>query len=176
MTCQDPLGIESGNVTGDQLTSSSFDGSFQAANAILNQEGAWVPATNDQNQWLQIDLHRQLLVSGVVIQGTPDSEGWVTRYQVKYALDGVSWETVSYENTSAEVCNLKNRTECFHHKLSIIQHILGTKCLYFTIQIIKSWWFQRVWKCVPLMIWFTWRVSGAAFPSLLWFIYRSHES
>ena len=103
VACQDPLGIESGNVTADQLTASSWDGNFQAANAILNQGGAWVPAINDQNQWLQIDLRRQLLVSGVVIQGRPDIQEWVTRYKVEYALDGVSWETVTKENTTAEV-------------------------------------------------------------------------
>ena len=106
VACQEPLGIESGNVTGAQLTASSFDGNFQAANAILNQEGAWVPATNDLNQWLQIDLHRQLLVSGVVIQGRSDVKRWVTRYQVEYALDGVSWENVTDESTKTEVCNL----------------------------------------------------------------------
>ena len=105
MACQKPLGIESGNVTGDQLTASSFYGSFEADNAILNHEGAWVPATNDQDQWLQIDLHRQMVVSGVVMQGRTDIEEWVTRYLVKSALDGVSWEYVRDERSSA-VCNL----------------------------------------------------------------------
>ena len=106
MACQEPLGIEFGNVTGEQLTASSFYGRFQAANAILNQEGAWVPAKNDQHQWLQINLHRQILVSGIVIQGRYDVERWVTRYQVEYALDGVSWENVTDESLLAEVCNL----------------------------------------------------------------------
>ena len=106
MACQEPLGVESGNVTSEQFTASSVDGNFEAANAILNYEEAWVPATNDPYQWLQIDLHRQILVSGVVIQGTPDIERWVTRYHVEYALDGVWWENVTYENTSVEVCYL----------------------------------------------------------------------
>ena len=106
MACQEPLGIESGYVTGEQLTASSFNGSFKAADAILNQKGAWVPATYDQNQWLQIDLHRQILVSGIVMQGRSDVQKWVTRYRVKYALDGVSWEDVTDKSTSAEVCNL----------------------------------------------------------------------
>ena len=78
VACQKPLGIESGNVTSDQLTASSFQKKvFQAANATLNQEGAWVPATNDQNQWFQVDLHRQILVSGIVIQGRSDIKEWV---------------------------------------------------------------------------------------------------
>ena len=110
MACQEPLGIEFGNVTSDQLTASSFNGSFQAANAILNQEGAWVPATNDQHQWFQIDLYRQILVSGVVIQGRSYVKRWVTRYWVKYALDGVSWEDVT-DNSTSEVCNLRNKTK-----------------------------------------------------------------
>ena len=106
LACQEPLGIESGNVTSDQFTASSFQGSLKAANAILNQEGAWVPATNDQDQWLQIDLYRQLLISGVVIQGRPDFKGWVTKYHVEYAIYGASWELVKDENTQTEVCDL----------------------------------------------------------------------
>ena len=104
MECQEPLGIESGNVTAYQVTASSSHARFEAADAILNQEGAWVPATNDHNQWLQIDFHRQILVSGVVIQGRPDVYKWVTRYKVEYALDGVSWENVTDESNTAEVC------------------------------------------------------------------------
>ena len=111
MACHEPLGIEAGNVTGYQLTASSFYASFEADNAILNHEGAWVPATNDQHQWLQIDLYRQIFVSGVVIQGRSDIEEWVTRYHVEYALDGVFWEQVKDENTSTEVCNVIKRSK-----------------------------------------------------------------
>ena len=106
LACQEPLGIESGNVTSDQFRASSFNGSFIAANAILNQKGAWVPATNDQHQWLQIDLLRQVFVSGVVLQGRPNVEAWVTTYHVEYALNGFSWELVKDENTQIEVCDL----------------------------------------------------------------------
>ena len=106
VACQEPLGVESGNVTDEQFTASSYDGKLVAANAILNQETAWVPKTNDQNQWLQIDLYRQILVTGVVIQGRPDIQNWVTRYRVEYALDEVSWEFVKDKNASAEVCNV----------------------------------------------------------------------
>ena len=105
--------------SGLQMQVNVLGGTFQrfdAANAVLNQEGAWVPETNDQNQWLQIDLHRQLLVSGVVIQGRPDTKKWVTRYRVKYALDRVSWEFVKDENTSLEVCNLRQKKIFYHYK------------------------------------------------------------
>ena len=103
LACQEPLGVKSGNVTSDQFTASSFNGSFKAANAILHQRGAWVPATNDQHQWLQIDLLRQVFVSGVVLQGRPDIEAWITTYHVEYALDGFSWELVKDENAQTEV-------------------------------------------------------------------------
>ena len=117
MACQAALGIEAGNVTSNQLIASSFYRSFEASNAILNQEGAWVPETNDQDQWLQIDLHRQSLVSGVVIQGRRDIEAWVTKYEVEYALDGVSWELVKDESTSAEVCNVSNEKQNLNKNL-----------------------------------------------------------
>ena len=106
LACQEPLGIESGNVTSDQFTASSFNGSFIAADAILNQQGAWVPAANDQHQWLQIDLHRQEFVSGVVLQGRLDIESWVTAYHVEYATDGYSWKFIIDENARVEVCDL----------------------------------------------------------------------
>ena len=93
-------------MTSDQFMASSFYGNFIAADAILNEKGVWLPATNDQNQWLQIDLYRQVWVSGVVIQGRPDIEEWVTTYQIEYALNGVSWEFLKDENTKIEVCNL----------------------------------------------------------------------
>ena len=101
MACQEPLGV-----TNDQFTASSLDTNLPAVKAVLNQEIAWVPTINGQDQWLQIDLYHQILVSGVVIQGRPDMEEWVTRYRVEYALDGVSWELVKDESTSTEVCNL----------------------------------------------------------------------
>ena len=99
MACQEPF-----NVTNDQFTASSLDTKLDAVKAVLNQEEAWVPVINGQDQWLQIDLHRQILVSGVVIQGRPDIKEWVTRYQVEYAQDGLSWETVTDESASTEVC------------------------------------------------------------------------
>ena len=98
MACQEPL-----DVTSDQLSASSSDGSFEAFNAILDENGSWVPTTSDRLQWLQIDLHRQILVSGVVIQGRPDIKEWVTSYQIEYALDGASWENVTDESSSTEV-------------------------------------------------------------------------
>ena len=111
VACQDPF-----NVTSEQFTASSVKGNFIAANAILNQQGAWVPAKNDQHQWLQVDLHRQVLVSGVVIQGRPDVKEWVTRYRVKYALDGVLWKLVKDESTSTEVYDLSLRLRSLFNK------------------------------------------------------------
>ena len=99
-------------MTSKQFKASGFAGKFKAANPVLNQEGSWVPTKNDQDQWLQIDLHRQVSVSGVVLQGRPDIKEWITRYQVEYALDGNSWENVTDEYAKIEVCDL-SRTYLF---------------------------------------------------------------
>ncbi|XP_072025093.1 uncharacterized protein [Amphiura filiformis] len=103
MPCQDQMGIEVGNITDGQLTASSVSGSLDAANARLNMNDGWVAGVNDQEQWLQINLYRQLLVTGVVLQGRGDAEEWVTTYNVEYGIDGVTWDYVRDDNETVEL-------------------------------------------------------------------------
>ena len=103
--CTDPLGVEGGNITDIQLSASSTSGSYIAANARLNQpDGGWVAASNDQTQWLAINLYRQHQVTAVVLQGKEDLDQWVTTYHVEYSTDGVSWSYVKDEINTVEVC------------------------------------------------------------------------
>ena len=105
LPCTDPLGIEEGNITDNQLSASSTSESYIAANARLNlPNGGWVAAANDQAQWLAIDLYRQRQVTGLVLQGKEDLDQWVTTYHVDYSTDGVTWSYVRDENNTVEVC------------------------------------------------------------------------
>ena len=99
------MGFEGGDITDIQLSASSTSGSYIAANARLNQpDGGWVAASNDQTQWLAINLYRQHQVTGVVYQGKEDLDQWVTSFHVEYSTDGVSWSYVTDENNTVEVC------------------------------------------------------------------------
>ena len=109
--CIDPLGMESGVISDTRITSSSdLSETSTAIYARLNQvgenngtEGAWIAATNDKNQWVEVNLYRQMVVTGVNMQGNPSSDKWVTRYKVEFSLDHVMWEYVCDENGIFEV-------------------------------------------------------------------------
>ena len=107
----DPLGMESGVISDTQITSSSdLSDTSTAIYARLNQlgdnngtEGAWIAATNDKNQWVEVNLYRQTIVTGVTMQGNPSSDKWVTSYKVEFSLDHDTWEYVHDENDIIEV-------------------------------------------------------------------------
>ncbi|XP_072025091.1 uncharacterized protein [Amphiura filiformis] len=99
LPCVDPLGVEAGNITDSQLTASSkLNNDTSATRARLNHQpespkshGAWVAEFDDQNQWIQTSLLRQISITGVIVQGNPSTDKWVTRFQVQHSLDNVNW-------------------------------------------------------------------------------------
>ena len=77
--CSSPLGVESGLLPDSQLkASSSYSTSVMPQMGRLNSMvggGAWCPAkviSNHSMEWLEVDLGRRQLVSGVIIQGRWD--------------------------------------------------------------------------------------------------------
>ena len=107
--------MESYVISDTQITSSSdLSDTSTAIYARLNQlgekngtEGAWIAATNDKQQWVEVNLYRQTIVTGVSIQGNPSSDKWVTKYKVEFSLNHVMWEYVRDENDVFEVSLLK---------------------------------------------------------------------
>ena len=93
--------MESRAITDRQITASSEHNSdindvHSAKNGRLHfheitskEAGAWVAAANDVNQWLQIDLIGQYIVTRVATQGRNSStyQQWVTRYKLQYGDD-----------------------------------------------------------------------------------------
>jgi len=49
------------------------------------------------NQWVQVDLLRPVKVTGVVTQGRPRGDEWISRF------------TISYGNTSSSLQTIQNR-------------------------------------------------------------------
>ncbi|XP_072020462.1 uncharacterized protein [Amphiura filiformis] len=103
--CKDRLGLESGEISDDQITASSeWASNHGATNARLNRvaqagtTGAWSARTNDGNQWIQAALGRPTRVTGVLIQGRPAHRQWVTKFKVQSSDDGEEWIFVQQAN------------------------------------------------------------------------------
>ncbi|RMX55729.1 hypothetical protein pdam_00025118, partial [Pocillopora damicornis] len=55
--------------------------------------GSWSAASNNRNQWLEIDLVSQNInVTRIATQGRHDSSQWVTKYKLQYSKDGVNFQ------------------------------------------------------------------------------------
>ena len=103
--------MESGAISDTQITSSSdlsdtskaIYARFKQLGAIKGTDGAWIADTNDKNQWVEVNMYRQTVITGVNMQGNPSSDKWVTRYKVEFSLDHAVWVYVSDENSMIEV-------------------------------------------------------------------------
>lgn len=54
--------------------------------------GAWCAATNNKQQYLQIDFRGMRKVTKVATQGRPGSNDYVETYKLSFSLDGNSFE------------------------------------------------------------------------------------
>ena len=90
--------------------SSEYNASYAASHARLYYKGGWVAATNDENQWLEVDMESQLTrVARISTQGAYSDGsvlGWVTSYQLQFSSDGVTFQNYTErENANSTVIN-----------------------------------------------------------------------
>ena len=97
--------MESGEISDAQLSASSeMSGNTTSYYSRLNQaDTSWVTGTDDENQWLEVNMYRQTVITGVNMQGNPSADQWVTRYKVKISLDHLQWSSVLDEYDEIEV-------------------------------------------------------------------------
>ena len=116
-----PLGIEHGTplmIEDKYFTASSLDQTGRhktlfAASGRLNYKGGfdvnggWKPNDND-NCWIQVQLGRNAIVSGVITQGEDGgNQEWVTQYNVMYAtMDNSNLVYVMSQDGTAQVCRI----------------------------------------------------------------------
>ena len=81
-----------------QITASSeWDSNHAAIQARLNfkagggKQGAWSARSNDANQWIQVALGNYTRLTGIATQGRNGVNQWVTKYQLQYSDDGVTF-------------------------------------------------------------------------------------
>ena len=105
------MGMENGQIRDAQITASSR--SDIAALGRLNfkagggKEGAWTARSyNPHDEWLQVDLDRYTVVTGIATQGRHDAKQWVTLYSLQYSEDGVTF--VYYKEQGQSSAKISN--------------------------------------------------------------------
>ncbi|KAJ4936742.1 hypothetical protein JOQ06_001328 [Pogonophryne albipinna] len=105
--CSGMLGMVSGQISDAQISASSYaDRGWVAENArLLTGRSGWTGQQTKQpfrNEWLQVDLGQDKMVSGVVIQGGKhrDRNVFMKRFRVGHSLDGEGWTIVKEDNTT----------------------------------------------------------------------------
>lgn len=104
--------MESGAISDSQLTASSELNSYHAIRrARLHTKetdaysrGSWVSATNDLNQWYQVDLGKITPVTHVATQGRNSFSPtqMVTKYKLQFSDDGTSFLFYKKQGESSE--------------------------------------------------------------------------
>ena len=83
------FGVESGKISNSQITSSTaYHPRVAAVQGRLNGAASWSARVKNRNQWIQIDLGRDEVVTAIATQGRANANQWVTSYYVSYSLDG----------------------------------------------------------------------------------------
>uniref|UniRef100_A0A2C9M9G4 Hemocytin n=1 Tax=Biomphalaria glabrata TaxID=6526 RepID=A0A2C9M9G4_BIOGL len=97
MICNFPMNVDRPSmIANQQLTASSQFNSETSPSAgrLDNQFSSWVPLVADSSQWLQVDFQTPQNLSGVLTQGSPDSEKWVSSFLIRTSMDGLTYYPV----------------------------------------------------------------------------------
>ncbi|XP_067232917.1 C-type mannose receptor 2-like [Chanodichthys erythropterus] len=92
--CLRGLGVEDGNVTNSMLSASSSLSGNGPDKGRLNGNSCWMPSAY-ANSWIQVNVGQLKKITGVVIQGCPSTEHWVTKFKIQTSTDGLSWNDYS---------------------------------------------------------------------------------
>ncbi|XP_074626519.1 lactadherin-like [Acropora palmata] len=110
IACNKSLGMESGKILHQQITASSKWNALYAAHqgrlnfqevvegGVLKKSGSRSALIRDQNQWLQVDLLHQEIITSVATQGRnkhplwKTHKQWVKSYKLQYSNNGVDFE------------------------------------------------------------------------------------
>ena len=85
--------MQNGMIQDSQITASSIhDPSFSTTKGRLNSATSWSAIQNNENEWIQVDLGREEVVSAIGTQGRRDYPQWVITYSVSYGFNGSAFE------------------------------------------------------------------------------------
>lgn len=103
--CATPLGLTNGDIRASDITATSSytvpNEDYSPTQGRLNNKpfnqagitykGAWCAASNNEQQYLQIDLRGIRKVTKIATQGRPGSNDYVGSYVISYSQDGTRY-------------------------------------------------------------------------------------
>ncbi|XP_010880952.2 neuropilin-1a isoform X2 [Esox lucius] len=116
-TCLEPLGMESGEITSDQITASSqYNPNWSPERSRLNYKvNGWTPSEDSSREWIQVDLGFLRFVSAVGTQGAISKETkkeyFVRSYKVDVSSNGDDWVTIKEDSKQKIFQGNRNPTE-----------------------------------------------------------------
>ena len=94
---------------------SSFSSSSQESTktgpekARFNSTGAWIPDTDDENQWVMVDLVIWDYANSVLTKGLSGQGSYVKSFTLEYSMDGIIFESVMEgADIKASICGKMN--------------------------------------------------------------------
>lgn len=58
------------------------------------------------SSWIQVNLNQIRKVTGIVIQGCPQSDSWITKFKLQHSVDGATWTDYTADGTVSDVSAL----------------------------------------------------------------------
>ena len=92
------LGVSSKDAFPDNSFTAS-SGSNVASKGRLNGVGAWSPNSDNNPDYLQINLKYEFFICAVATQGNSTDEQWTTKYKLQLSLNNVDWVTYKENGT-----------------------------------------------------------------------------
>ena len=94
------VGVSDSSIIYNQrFSASSSRSSNPASNGRLNGGSAWIPNSNNNIDYLRIDLGSVYVVCAVATQGNPSADDWTKTYKIKTSLDNVNWQWYQENDT-----------------------------------------------------------------------------
>ena len=76
------------------LTASTNYNGLPPSQGVLGSSSSWSAASNNDQEWIQADFGRVVVVEAISTQGRENYNQWVTSYHVSTSLDGVEWNFI----------------------------------------------------------------------------------
>ncbi|XP_061652423.1 neuropilin-1a-like isoform X1 [Phyllopteryx taeniolatus] len=98
--CSEPLGMESGEISSEQISASSqYNNNWSPERSRLNyHENGWTPSDDTVREWIQVDLGFLRFITAISTQGAISKETkkhyFVRSYKVDLSSNGEDWVTV----------------------------------------------------------------------------------
>ncbi|XP_028398873.1 putative GPI-anchored protein pfl2 [Dendronephthya gigantea] len=135
------FGLQNGKIRNSQLRSSSVYQNktiYSEKNGRMKGKNSWSRVqTNDNKQWIQVDLGGEEIATGIASQGDGNSSNWVKSYFVSYSLDGIIYKNYTNDGDN----KVFNGNE---DQMSVVTNVLSPAITARYIRIHPVSWFHNI--------------------------------